>query len=93
MVLLRMLTLGYLGVLVSALAASLVAILVQLRRIDHALEEVAGALIQVRDRTAPLAGHLATLQNATGALADRMHVASTSFEQTDDALAQVARGQ
>jgi hypothetical protein len=90
--LLTVLTLGYLGVLVSALAASLIAILVQLRRIDHALADVAAALTRVRDRTAPLGGHLETIQGATGAFGDRMQAASTSLEHADTALGQVARG-
>jgi hypothetical protein len=90
--LLRTLTLGYLGVLVSALAASLIAILVELRRIDGALGEVAAALTRVRDRTAPLAGHLETIQGATSAYGDRMQAAGTSLERADTALGQVARG-
>jgi hypothetical protein len=89
--LLRTLTIGYLGVLVSALAASLIAILVQLRRIDAALGEVAGTLTLVRDRTAPLEGHLSTVQTATGAFGDRMQAASGSLETADRALEQVAR--
>ena len=90
--LLRTLTLGYLGVLVSALAASLIAILVELRRIDGALGEVAAALTRVRDRTAPLAGHLETIQGATSTFGDRMQAAGTSLERADTALEQVARG-
>ena len=89
--LLRMLTLGYVGVLVSALAASLIAILVQLRRIDAALGDVAGALTLVRDRTAPLEGHLSAVQTATGAFGDRMQAASSSLEAAEKALAQAAR--
>ena len=89
--LLRTLTIGYLGVLVSALAASLIAILVQLRRIDAALGEVAGALTLVRDRTAPLEGHLSAVQTATGAFGDRMQAASSSLEAAEKTLAQVAR--
>jgi hypothetical protein len=92
MQLLRTLTVGYLGVLVSALAASLIAILVQLRRIDAALGEVADALTLVRDRTAPLEGHLGAIQTATGTFGDRMQAASGSLETADTALEQVARG-
>jgi uncharacterized protein YoxC len=91
--LLTTITLGYLGVLISALAASLIAILVQLRRIDHALDEVATALTTVRDRTAPLGGHLETVQGATGAFAERMQAGSESLKHADTSLAEVARGQ
>jgi hypothetical protein len=90
--LLRMLTLGYLGILVSALAASLIAILAQLRRVDGALGEVGVALTRVRDQTAPLAGHLETIQGASGAVADRMQAASASLRQADTALEQVVPG-
>ena len=89
--LLTVLTLGYLGVLVSALATSLVAILVQLRRIDRALDQVAVALGRVRDHTAPLSGHLETIQGATTAFADRMQASSQSLGRADTALAEVAR--
>jgi hypothetical protein len=89
--LLRLLTLGYLGVLVSALAASLIAILVELRRIDGVLGEVAAALTRVRDRTAPLAGHLETIHGATSTFGDRMQAADTSLDRADTALGQVTR--
>ena len=89
--LLRTLTLGYLGVLVSALAASLIAILVELRRIDGALGEVASALTLVRDGTTPLAGHLETIHGATSSFGDQMQAAGTSLERADTTLAQVAR--
>lgn len=88
-----MLTLGYLGVLISALAASLIAILVHLRRIDHALDQVAAALTRVRDHTVPLGGHLEVVQGATGTFADRMQAGSESLKHADVALAEVARGQ
>jgi hypothetical protein len=91
--LLRALTLGYFGVLVSALAASLIGILVQLRRIDAVLGHVAEALSCVRDRTVPLEGHLATLQNVTLTSGDRMQAAGTSLEHADSGLEQVAGGQ
>jgi hypothetical protein len=91
MQLLRTLTLGYLAVLVAALAASLIAILVELRRIGGGLAEVGAALTRVRDHTAPLGGHLEGVRDASVALADRAHAAATSLEQGDRALARVAR--
>ncbi|MDQ3810252.1 MAG: hypothetical protein M3336_08175 [Chloroflexota bacterium] len=90
--LLTTVTLGYLGVLISALAASLIAILVQLRRIDRALADVAAALTRVRDHTAPLGGHLETIQAATGTFAERMQASNQSLGQADAALADVAIG-
>ena len=68
--LLRTLTLGYLAVLVGALAASLIAILVELRRIGAGLGEVGAALTRVRDHTTPLGGHLQGVQDASVGLAD-----------------------
>ena len=89
--LLRTLTLGYLAVLVAALAASLIGILVELRRIGSGLSEVGAALARVRDHTAPLGGHLQTVQDASVALADRAQAAATSLEHADEALARAAR--
>jgi ABC-type transporter Mla subunit MlaD len=88
---LRKLTLAYLGILVSALAASLIAILAQLRRIDTDLDQVAQALTLVRDRTATLDGHLSTVQSATGGFGERMQTAAGSLEKADQALEQAAR--
>ena len=89
--LLRTLTLGYLAVLVGALAASLIAILVELRRIGAGLGEVGAALTRVRDHTAPLGGHLQGVQDASVGLADRMQAARTSLEHADRALAEALR--
>ena len=70
MQLVRALTLGYLAVLVAALAGSLIAILVELRRIGGGLAEVGAALTRVRDHTAPLSGHLEAVRDASVALAE-----------------------
>ena len=91
MQLLRTLTLGYLVVLVGALAASLIAILVELRRIGGGLAEVGAALGRARDHTAPLGGHLESVRDASVALADRTQAAATSLEHADAALARAAR--
>jgi hypothetical protein len=88
---LRTLTLGYLAVLVAALAASLIAILVELRRIGGGLAEVGAALTRVRDHTAPLSGHLEGVRDASVALADRTQAAATSLQHADQALARAAR--
>jgi hypothetical protein len=89
--LLRTLTLGYLAVLVSTLAASLIAILVELRRIGAGLADVGAALARARDHTAPLSGHLETIQDASVGLADRMQAAQTSLKHADAALAEALR--
>jgi hypothetical protein len=89
--LLRTLTLGYLAVLVAALAASLIGILIELRRIRDGLAAVGAALVGARDHTAPLGGHLQTVQDASVALADRMQAAQTSLGRADGALARAAR--
>ena len=91
MQLLRTLTLGYLAVLVAALAASLIAILVELRRIGGGLAEVGEALSRARDHTVPLGGHLQTVQDASVVLAERTQAAATSLQHADDALARAAR--
>jgi hypothetical protein len=91
--LLRTLTLGYLAVLVSALAASLIAILVELRRIGAGLADVSAALTRARDHTAPLGGHLQTIQDASAGLADRVQAARTSLEHADAALTEAVRSE
>ena len=58
MLVLTILTLIYLGVLVLALAASLMAILLFLWRVGSTLAEVREALAAARDATAALPGHL-----------------------------------
>jgi hypothetical protein len=64
MELLRWLTIAYAAVLVLALAASLIAILVQLWRIGSVLAEVGASLKDVATQTAPLGGYLKALHDA-----------------------------
>ncbi len=64
------LTLGYVAVLVPALAASLIAIWVSLRGVASALGEARQALVRVQDATAPLAGHLNGVQDLVVAAGD-----------------------
>jgi hypothetical protein len=62
--LLRWLTIGYAVVLILALAASLIAILVQLWRIGTVLGHVGASLRDVATATAPLGGYLKALHDA-----------------------------
>ena len=64
MELLRWLTVAYAAVLVLALAASLIAILVQLWRIGSVLAQVGASLKDVATTTAPLGAYLKALHDA-----------------------------
>lgn len=88
--LLTILTLGYAAVLVGALAASLTAILVYLRRIGAVLGDVRGALSTVRDETAPLEGYLRTVNGAAVAPADRLVGVRETLKRADDHLGTIA---
>lgn len=79
MKLLRTLTLAYVAILVPTLAASLIAILVYLRRIAGSLEQIGGGLGVVNRNTAPLAGHLDGVHAASIQLADGMTEAREHF--------------
>lgn len=85
--LLAQLTVGYVAVLVSALAASLIAILVYLRRIGNTLGEVRALLARVRDETAPLGGHLGAVNEASTSVADGMSQAREHLARAADQLA------
>ena len=63
MELLRWLTVAYAAILVLAVAASLIAILVQLWRIGTVLGEVGASLKDVAAETAPLGGYLKALHD------------------------------
>ena len=88
--LLRALTLGYVTVLIPTLAASLIAIWVQLRRIASVLGDVREALVTVRDRTAPLAGHLQPVDESLAASAEDLATAQARFEHLAAGLSVVA---
>jgi hypothetical protein len=88
--LLTALTLGYAVVLVGALAASLTAILVYLRRIGDVLADVRAALTGVRDETAPLEAHLRTINGALVAPADRLVAARDALQKADEHLGAIA---
>lgn len=82
--LLRALTLAYTAVLVPTLAASLIAILVYLRRIAGTLGEVRAALATVSEQTDPLNATLGTVQQVTIASADRLAEARASLQRAEE---------
>lgn len=85
--LLRVLSLIYAGVLVTALAVVLITIAVYLWRIAGALADARSALALVRDRTAPLRHHLKGLEELTEENVRRVEDATTTIER---ALARLA---
>ncbi len=88
--LLRTLTLIYAGVLVSALATSLAAIWLLLRRVAETLGEVRAALQPVSDDTAPLGEHLQRLDDATTGAAGELTDGRARLEGANDRLAALA---
>lgn len=88
--LLRALTLGYVAILISTLAASLIAILVYLRRISCTLERVGGALTEVGGETGPLNDHLNGLHGAVSQLADQLAGVRQRVAHAPDRLAAIA---
>lgn len=90
MELLRILTLIYVAVLVLALAASLIAILLYLRRIGGALGEARSALAAVARESAPLESHLQPLRDVVGDMADELAATDSCLQQADEHLARIA---
>lgn len=87
MELLRTLTLVYAGVLVAALAASLITILVYLWRIGSVLGDTREALRVVVDRTRPLPVHLEPLRALRSADAAALEEAADALHRADACLA------
>lgn len=85
---LRTLTLAYVAILVPTLAASLIAILVYLRRVASSLEQIGEGLSVVNRDTAPLAGHLDGVHAASIQLADGMTEARAHFTNASTELAE-----
>ena len=92
MKLLRALTLIDSAILVSAVGSSLIAILVFLRRIGAALGEAREALAEVRDDTAPLAGHIEGVGAATVDVATGLDGARASLARVDEGLGALLGG-
>ncbi len=88
--LLTWLSVIYLVVLVLALAVSLITICFYLWRIGSALAEVKRALIQARENTAPLAGHLEFINGGLSGVADGLQSVDGHLAGVDDSLNAVA---
>ena len=83
---LTVITLIYLLVLVVVLAVSLIVILRHLWSIGTTLEKIGAGLLQVRDDTAPLAGHITAINGALTETASRLAGARDDLAATNDAL-------
>ena len=79
-------TLGYAGVLVFALAVSLIAIAALLWRISIVLGGVNRALVRVRDETEPLQRQLGAVAVAVETASTALAGARVEFERALDAL-------
>jgi hypothetical protein len=90
MELVRILTLVYVAVLVLALAASLLAIWVYLRRIGAALAEARDALAIAARESSPLESHIQPLRDLAGEMADELAAADSYLEEADEHLARIA---
>lgn len=88
--LLRILTLVYAAVLVLALAASLLAIWIHLRRISHALGKVREALGAARRETGPLEDSLRPLRDLLEETAGEMKAAECALERAEEVVAERA---
>lgn len=87
MELLRVLTLIYAAVLVLALAASLIAILLYLRKTSRALGAARAALAEARRESLALQEHLSPLEGLSREAADEFKAAEAWVGQADEALA------
>ena len=90
MELLRILTLIYVAVLVLALAASLIAIWIYLRRIGGALGEVRVALAAAARESAPLESHIQPLRDIAGEMAAELQTADAYLQKADEHLERIA---
>lgn len=90
MQLLAWLTVIYAIVLVLALAVSLITIFVYLWKIGSALAQVKDGLIQARDNTAPLAGHLDFINGGLIGVGDGLHSADGHLAGVNSNLQAVA---
>ena len=80
--LLRVVTIAYAIVLVLTLAATLITITVYLWRIAAVLGGIRRALVQVRERTAPLKQHFAGLEQLTDARVQAFEEAAIAIERS-----------
>lgn len=87
MTVLTVLTLVYAGILVAALAASLITILVYLRRIGRTLGEAREALSEVAAASGPLQEPLERLEDELAAAADALEPGAEALERAWERLA------
>lgn len=90
MELLRILTLVYAGILVAALAVSLIAILVYLRRIAAVLADVQHALARAGSETEPFEAPLSSLEQAADETSAALQEAGTDLSHADEGLKTLA---
>ncbi len=88
--LLTWLTVIYAVVLVLALAVSLITICFYLWRIGSALAEVKRGLIQARENTAPLQGHLEFINGGLTSVGDGLQSVDGHLSGVDESLNAVA---
>lgn len=89
MQILTTLTLIYAAVLVAALAVSLIAIWLYLRRTGNALAEAASALDEVKEKSAELASRLSDVEVRQEAF-DRFGEAERSMEEAEAILGRIS---
>lgn len=90
MEILTWLTVIYLVVLVAALAASLITIFYYLWQIGTALAAVRDRLAQTERNTAPLKGHLETINEGLSSVRDGLKTVDEHLFETNEALGSVA---
>jgi hypothetical protein len=90
MELLRILTLVYAAVLVLALAASLTAIWIFLRRIGDVLGDTCAALVRVEERTRPLQDLIQPLNSTLQASSWDLRETAARLQHADEALHSLA---
>ncbi|MBI4504724.1 MAG: hypothetical protein HY691_04255 [Chloroflexi bacterium] len=83
------LTVAYAIILILVLAVSLIAIAATLWRIGSSLAQIAQGVGLVERQTAPLAGHMAALNDGLAAVRATLHSATGHLAATDAQLAGV----
>lgn len=84
--LLSVLSVGYVVILVVALAASLIAILAYLVKIAGALGSVKDGLLKVEESTRPLAEHLNAINYELTSVSDGLHLVDSHLGESDRCL-------
>jgi len=84
--LLTMLSLGYVIILVVALAVSLISILTYMVKIASALGSIKNGLLMVEGNTRPLAGHLNAINQGLTSVSDGFQLVDAHLEDSDRSL-------